>query len=120
MKYLLMIYMDPEIFAALSEEERDAVLGEHDVLHKDLRESGELVGMAALAEPASTRTVRVRGTAPAVTDGPYVEAKEYLAGFYVVDCASPERAAELGARIPDARLTAVEVRPLLEESGLDL
>jgi hypothetical protein len=79
-----------------------------------------LVGFAALADPTNTTTVRVRGGVPAVTDGPYVEAKEFLAGFYVVDCEGVERANALAAQIPDAQYTAVEVRPVMEASGLEL
>jgi hypothetical protein len=55
-----------------------------------------------------------------VTDGPYVEVKEFLAGFYVVDCETVERANELAAMIPDARLTAVEVRPVMDEAGMEM
>jgi hypothetical protein len=55
-----------------------------------------------------------------VTDGPYLEAKEYVAGYYLLDCESRERAVELAARIPDAKYTAIEVRPLMTEGGIDL
>jgi len=119
-KYLLMIYMNPEIWESLSEAERNAVVNTHDAFQKPIRESGELVGFAALADPWNSTTVRVRDEVPAVTDGPYVEAKEHLAGFYVVDCESVERAAELAAQIPDARFTAVEVRPVMDGAGLEM
>jgi hypothetical protein len=119
-RYLLMIYMNPTIFETLTEEERDAVFAAHDQFQKPLRESGELVGWAALADPSNSSTVRVREGVPAVTDGPYVEAKEFLAGFYVVSCDDVERANELAAQIPDAKYTAVEVRPLMNEGGLEM
>jgi hypothetical protein len=119
-KYLLMIHMNPTIFETLSEAERNAVFSAHDAFQKPIRESGELVGFAALADPSNSTTVRVRGGVPAVTDGPYVEAKEFLAGYYAVDCESLERAIELAAQIPDARYTAVEVRPVMHEAGLEL
>jgi hypothetical protein len=64
--------------------------------------------------------VRVRDGATHVTDGPFVEAKEFLAGYYIVDCETVERANELAARIPDARFTAVEVRPVMESSGMEM
>src|SRR5258706_306757 len=115
-----MIYMNPEIFETLSEDERNAVMNAHDDFQKPIRESGELVGFAALGDPSSSSTVRVRDGVPAVTDGPYVEAKEFLAGYYVVDCESVGRAHELAAQIPDARLTAIEVRPVMEDSGLEM
>ena len=120
MKYLLMIYMNPNVFETLSEEEQNAVVNAHGEFQKPIRESGELVGFAALADPSNSTTVRVRDDVPAVTDGPYLEAKEHLAGFYVVDCETVERANELAAMIPDARYTAIEVRPVMEESGLEM
>jgi hypothetical protein len=120
MKYLLMITVNPDTLAAMSADERRAVEAGHEAFAGPLRESGELVGFAALADPSNSTTVVVRDGAPAVTDGPYAESKEFLAGFYVVDCESAERAGELAALIPDARLTAVEVRPVMVESGLEM
>jgi hypothetical protein len=119
-KYLLMIHMNPATWESLSEEERNAVFSAHDAFEKTTRESGELVVFAALADPSNSTTVRVRGGVPAVTDGPYVETKEFLAGFYVVDCESVQRANELAATIPDARYTAIEVRPVMDAGGMDL
>ena len=120
MKYMLMIHLNPTLFEALPEEERQAVFGEHDAFQKELRETGELVGFAALSDPSNSGVVRVREGVPAVTDGPFVEAKEFLAGFYVVDCETRDRADELAAKIPDARYTGIEVRPLMEDAGLEM
>ena len=72
---------------------------------------------AALADPVNTWSIRVRNGVPATTDGPYVETKEHLAGYLLVDCESPERASEIAARIPDARFAAVEVHPIMDMSG---
>lgn len=117
MKYLLMIHVNPTLMESLSEEERNAIFGAHDEFQALTGESGELVGFAALADPSNTKTVRVRDGVPAVTDGPYVEAKEFLAGYYVVDCETVERANELAGLIPDARYTAIEVRPVMNVGG---
>jgi hypothetical protein len=57
---------------------------------------------------------------PVATDGPYLEAKEQLAGYFVIDCEGPERAAEIAARFPDARFAAVEVRPIMDMSGQEM
>ena len=73
-------------------------MGEVNALLKELTESGELVGTQALADPSNTKTVRVRDGVPAITDGPFAEAKEQLGGYLIVDCASPERATEVAAR----------------------
>jgi hypothetical protein len=63
--------------------------------------------------------VRVRDGVPVVTDGPYLEAKEFMGGYYVVDCESRERALELAALIPDARVDGpgIEVRPIVFSAG---
>jgi hypothetical protein len=66
------------------------------------------------------RTVRVRDGVPATTDGPFGEAGEQLAGYFVADCESLERATEIAARFPDARFAAVEVRPIMDLSGQEM
>jgi len=119
-KYLLMIYMNDEVFESLSEAERNAIFAGHDEFGPKVRESGELIGTAALSNPTQSKTVRVRDGVTSATDGPYIETKEYLAGYYAVDCESIERAIELAAMIPDATLTAIEVRPVMDESGLEI
>jgi hypothetical protein len=131
MKYLLLIYSNPESwehpmflrtpeFLAMPGDERDALTRQAEALHKEITESGELVAGVALADPVNTKTMRVRDGVPATTDGPYLEAKEQLAGYFVVDCDSPERAAEIAGRFPDARFAAVEVRPIMDMSGQEM
>ncbi len=131
MKYLLLIYSNPENwehpmflrdpqFLAMSEDERDELTRQVEALYQEITESGELVGGAALADPVNAKTMRVREGVPATTDGPYLEAKEQLAGYFVVDCDSPQRATEIAARFPDARFTAVEVRPIMDMSGQEM
>jgi hypothetical protein len=119
-KYLLIINMNPANFEALPEAERNEVGPAHEAFQKATKESGELVGFAALADPSQSKTVRLRADVPAVTDGPFVEAKEFLAGYYVVDCESVERAAELAAQMPEAKFSAVEVRPVMESGGMEM
>jgi hypothetical protein len=120
MKYMLMIYFNPATWESLSEDDRNAVFRAHDEFQKIVNESGEMVGTEALADPANSATVRVRDGVPAVTDGPFLESKEYLAGYYIVDCESRERAIELAALIPDARYVAMEVRPILSQDAAEL
>ena len=64
--------------------------------------------------------MRLRDGVPAVTDGPYLEAKEYLGSFDIIDCESLERAIEIAAPVPFARFNAVEVRPLMHEAGSEM
>ncbi|QUQ64923.1 YciI family protein [Kutzneria sp. CA-103260] len=120
MKYLLMIYMNDETWAGLSAAERDAVMAGHDEFQRITRETGELLNTHALGSPSTTAVVRVRDGEPVVTDGPFLEAKEYLAGYYLMDCESRERAVELAGMIPDARYSATEVWPVMFSSGVDV
>jgi hypothetical protein len=120
-KYMLLIYNNPDALEALSEEERDSLMTEVDDLMEELTRSGELVGGDALAHPASTKTVRVRGGVPASTDGPFLEAKELLAGYVMIDVDSVERAVEIAARWPDARMGgAMEVRAVMDTAGMEM
>jgi hypothetical protein len=120
MKYMLLIYNNAATLQALSEDERNAIFSEVNAIMKELTESGELVGGEALADASNTKTVRVRDGVPAITDGPFVEAKEQLAGYLMVECETPERATEIAARWPDARHWAMEVRPLMVPSGTEM
>jgi len=119
-KYMLLIYNNPDALEAMSEEDRNALMGEVDAIMAELTDSGELVGGEALAHPANTKTVRVHGGVPATTDGPFLEAKELLAGYLTVEVESLERAVEIAARWPDARMGAMEVRAVMDTAGLEM
>jgi hypothetical protein len=95
-------------------------MAEVDAVMQELTESGELVGGEALADPSNTKTVRVRSGVPAVTDGPFAEAKEHLGGYLIVECERPERATEIAARWPNARFGTMEVRPIMDPSGAEM
>jgi len=122
MKFLLIMQVNPAAMDALTEDERNSIMEGHDGFMKAIKDSGEFVVTQALADPANSTTVRGTGGAPAVTDGPFLEAKEYMGGFYLVDCESHERAVELARLIPDTRFSglAVEVRPVMFSAGLDI
>jgi hypothetical protein len=119
-KYMLLIYQNPSGFEALSEDERNAVFDEVGTIMNELTESGEWIGGGGLADPSQTKTVKVRDGVPAVTDGPYLEAKEHLVGYCLFECESVARATEIATRWPDARYWAVEVRPLMEAGGTEM
>jgi hypothetical protein len=93
---------------------------EDDTMLREIAESGEWVDGAPLADPALARTVRVRDGVAGTSDGPYRGADEQLAGYVLVDCEDLDRAVELAARMPGARAAAVEVRPLMDPSGLEM
>ncbi len=118
MKYLMLIYGNEQVWNSVDADGFAKLVAEVDGFNAALRESGELVDSQGLVD--RPRSVRVVGEAPVVTDGPYIEAKEYIGSFDVVDCETPERAAELAAMIPDARYTAVEVRPVMDSGGSEM
>jgi hypothetical protein len=112
-KYMVLIYGNKATWEAMSED-FDDVVRTHGALLDELTESGELVGNGGLTT-GNAKTVRVHNGVPAVTDGPFTEAKEVLAGYYLVDCESMERALAIATRVPEARFSPVEVRPLIED-----
>ena len=117
---MLLIYSNPANWAALPEAERNGLMGEYGTFTKDIVDSGEFVSGDPLAGTETASTVRVGQGGAEVTDGPFVESKEHLAGYYVVDVKDLDRALALAARIPDARFGAVEVRPVLDMSGAEM
>jgi hypothetical protein len=115
MKFLLAMHMDPDVWEALPEQVKDDVMTGHGEFIRLIRESGEMISTQALDAPAKSAVVRLKDGMPAITDGPFVESKEFLAGFYLVECASRERAYEVAAMIPDAGIEGlgIEVRPVV-------
>jgi hypothetical protein len=119
-KYMLLIYSNPESWASLSADQREGLSRAHNELTRELSEQGLLVSAAGLADPITSRTVSVRDDTTTTTDGPYAEAKEHLAGFYLVECDDIDQAIGYAARMPDAKYVAVEVRPVMDTSGLEM
>ena len=122
MKFLLIMHNNPAVWESLTEDERNAVMTGHGGFIKTIQESGEMIVTQALADPSNSAVVRVRDGVPVVTDGPYLEAKEFLGGYYLVDVASRERALELAAMIPDAAVAGlgIEVRPVMFSAGMEM
>ena len=111
MKYLLQIYPADGEFDGLSEDEQNAIVGEY----LALRQSPAVIGGDQLQPVETATTVRVENGQTLLTDGPFVEAKEHLGGYMVVDADDLDTALEIAARIPAARMGgAIEVRPLVE------
>jgi hypothetical protein len=123
MKYLILIHHNQqatELWASMSAEERAEGILAHTELHRDLVDSGEMVASEALADPSQARRVLVSAGQTTVTDGPFAELKEHLAGFYLVDCESIDRAIEHANRIPEAAFGLVEVRPVMSPNGMEM
>ncbi len=119
MKFLLIMHNNPAVWNALTDEERGAIGDGHDGFIDTITKSGEMITTQGLADPSQSAVVRVRDGQQVVTDGPYLEAKEYLGGFYLIDCESKERALELAAMLPDAKIEGmgVEVRQVMFSDG---
>lgn len=108
MTYMLLIYT------------REATTDAAEHYLRGLADSGELVGGQALADPVTARTVRIRDGAPVVSDGPFVDSQDYLAGTLVLECETEERATEIALNWPDDRFVALELRPVMDESGMEM
>ena len=119
MKFLLLMHMNPTAWEALTEDERNEVMTGHGAFIQTVTKSGEMILTQALADPSQSAVVRVRDGERLVTDGPYLEAKEYLGGYYLVDVDGRDRAIELAALIPDAKIPGmgVEVRQIMFDGG---
>ena len=111
MKYALLIYSSPEPYESLSEDEQRAILGEY----MAIGESPGVAGGTQLQPATSATTVRVDNGQALLTDGPFVDAKEYLGGFFLFEADDLDAATAIAGRIPAARMGgAVEVRPIVE------
>jgi len=120
MKYMLLIYDNPDTRERFFGPGGESLRAEIDALMTEITEAGELVGGEALADPATTRTVRPHDGVPVITDGPLAEAKEHFAGYLIVDCETIERASAIAARWPNARTAAMEVRAIMNPSGTEM
>ena len=123
MRYLLLIYHNPasqEVWKGFSDDERDEGLRYYAALVAELAASGELVASEALADPSQAKRVAVHDGRTITSDGPFAEAKELLAGFFLLEVDSERRAVEIAARVPEAQLGLVEVRPVLQLGGLEM
>jgi len=112
MQYLLLCRFNEEQWEAIPASERDAIMEEYHAVLADLDRDGRHLATAKLQPVAAGRTVRHDGHAP-VTDGPFMETKEHLGGYHLIECASLDDATAIAARFPTLPLGGVmEVRPL--------
>lgn len=116
MKYLVIIYGNEAIWNSIPQEEFAEVIRGTDAQNAALMASGEMLGAYGVADQDRAKQVTVTDGATVVTDGPYIEAKEYIGSFYVLDVDSEERALQIAAEMPSARLRQIEVRPITHEA----
>lgn len=114
MRYVLLIYGSEADSARMTEEERATLMQAHAAFANEALKRGLLTGGEALQPTSTATTIRVRNGKTLITDGPFAETKEQLAGTYVLNCKDLDEAIELAARIPDALTSSVEIRPVME------
>jgi hypothetical protein len=114
MKYLFMIYYDENKLNAMPEAEKNALYAEAYAHYDGLVQSGNALAGDPLDSVLTAKTVRVHKDGVSVTDGPYVETKEQLGGFILIEARDLDEAVRLAAETPPARLGGIEVRPIVE------
>jgi len=121
MKYLILMQVDRAVLEQLTEEQGKHIQDGHNEFMRITRETGEFVGTHGLADPSQSKVIRAVGGEAEVTDGPFLESKEFLGGYYLLDVENEARAIELARLIPDTRIDglAVEIRPVMFEAGFD-
>lgn len=118
MKYLLLVHHNEDMFNAMPEGIRKDMLAESIQLCHQLHDKRQYVHASPLQPEATATTVRVRDSKSSVIDGPFMETKEQLAGYFLVDVKDRAEAVKIAERVPGARIGTVEVRPLREITGL--
>jgi hypothetical protein len=115
MKYLLLIYMNEQ---AMDSAEREQCYHDSTRLAHDLNDAGQFVGANPLQPVATAKSVRIREGKRLLTDGPFAETREQLGGYFLIDAPDLDAAIGVAARIPAAKKGTVEIRPVIEISGL--
>ena len=112
MKYLCLVYREEKTVDAMSESEFEAFVGEHRAYDEVLRKSGHGIVAEGLQPVQTATTVRVRNGKVSTTDGPFVETKEQLGGFFLIKARDLDEAIRVASKIPAARLGSIEVRQI--------
>jgi hypothetical protein len=115
MKYMLLVYLDEN---CLSETEREHCYLDSAQLARDLSAGGKYISAGPLHPTATATSVRVRNGKRLVTDGPFAETREQLGGYYLIEAQDLDEAMSIAERIPVAKVGTIEIRPVLEISGL--
>jgi hypothetical protein len=115
MRYMLLVYTEED---AMSQAERQHCYQESTQLAHELKRNGQFVSTSPLQPVATATSVRVREGKRLVTDGPFAETREQLGGYYMIQAKDLDEAIGIAGRIPGARVGTVEIRPVIEISGL--
>lgn len=114
MRFLCLVYFEPQTLAALSPGEKAALNRNSMAYNDELTRNSHYIVAEALQPVHSARTVRVRQGKTSVTDGPFAETKEHVGGFILIEAADMNQALEIAAGIPLAKLGSIEVRPIMK------
>jgi hypothetical protein len=117
-KFVLLLNGSETEWDALGEDAQQAAMGDYYSVTEAMKEAGQYLGGEALTPSATARTLRIRDGRRMVTDGPFIESKEILGGYYLVECDSIEQALDWAAQLPDAKIGSIEVRELLDVDAL--
>ena len=112
--YVLLIYGSEAVSAEMTQEERDVLMQAHAAFAHETQQRGFLTGGHPLQPARTATTIRVHNSKTLITDGPFAETKEQLAGFYVLNCKDLDEAIEMASKIPDAVHGSIEIRPVME------
>ncbi len=112
MKYLCQVWFDGTVLDTMTKEEKHKLDSDSLGYDRDLMASGHMIRAEALQAPSSAVTVRVRNGETSVTDGPFIETKEHLGGFILIEARDLNDAIRVAAGIPLAKLGSIEVRPI--------
>ena len=112
MRYICIVHADPERLNALSPEGHADLDRRSQAYDRELEERGHYIIAEAIQDPSSAVVVRNRNGAVSNTDGPYIETKEFMAGFILVEARDLNEAVRLAAGIPMAEMGTIEVRPI--------
>ena len=118
-QYMFLIYEDPSTGPDRDSAQAQQEFAEYGTFTEDIQKRGLMKSGAPLQTTDTATTVRVNGSGEAVlSDGPFAETKEWLAGYYMLECPDLDTATEQAARIPAARHGAIEIRPVMELEGM--
>jgi hypothetical protein len=114
MKFMFTIYHEEKVLDAMAENEMQALVDSAIEYAEEIRQSGHYIASDALQRTGTARTIRVRAGKASTTVGPFVETKEQLGGFFLIEAKDMDEACALAARFPPARVAVLEVRPVQE------
>ena len=114
MRFMFTIYHDESVLDAMPETEMQALVDSAIEYAEEIRQSGHYIASDALQRTGTARTIRVRADQVSTTVGPFVETKERLGGFFLIEAKDMDEACAVAARFPPARVAVVEVRPVQE------